>query len=313
MPSENPVTAVAPAAIERMDVRFRSGGETCHAWFYRPQGASRSRPVPMVVMAHGLGGIKQMCLAPFAERFCAAGYACLVFDYRYFGDSGGEPRELLDIPSQLEDWRAAVAFARALPEVDPARVIVWGTSFGGGHAIVTAADDSRIAAAIAQCPFTDGPASVLAIPWLTNLKITALALRDRVAQKLGLAPVRVPTVGQPGETALMTAADALDGYYALVHASGLDQIHIEVPARIGLQIPLHRPGLRAKDVQCPILFSVCEHDSVAPAKATLRHAARAPKGEVKRYDTGHFEIYLGAWFERNVADQIAFLRKHVPV
>lgn len=313
MPIEAPVAPAPQAAFERTDVRFPSGGDTCHAWFYQPQGASGSRSVSVVVMAHGLGGIKQASLAPFAERFCAAGYACLVFDYRYFGDSGGEPRELLDIPSQLEDWKAAVAFARTLPGVNPDRVMVWGTSFGGGHAIITAADDPRIAAAIAQCPFTDGPASVLAIPWLTNLQITALALRDLAAAKLGRAPVRVSTVGRPGEAALMTSADALDGYYALIHAAGLQDVPTHVPARIGLQIPLHRPGRRAKDVKCPILFSVCEHDSVAPAKATLRHAARAPKGEVKLYDTGHFEIYLGHWFERNVADQIAFLKKHVPV
>lgn len=305
--------AASPAAITRTDVRFPSGGAICHAWFYRPANASVSRSLPVVVMAHGLGGVKQACLAPFAERFCGAGYACLVFDYRYFGDSGGEPRELLDIPSQLEDWRAAVAFARTLPEVNPERVIVWGTSFGGGHAIITAADDARIAAAIAQCPFTDGPASVRAIPWTTNLKITALALRDRVAAMLGLTPVRVLTAGRPGTAALMTSADALDGYHALIRASGLQAIPVEVPARIALQIVQHRPGLRAKDVRCPILFSVCDHDSVAPARATLRHAARAPKGEVKRYDTGHFEIYLGAWFERNVKDQVAFLQQHVPV
>ena len=308
---------IAPIDIttshERSTLRFPSGTEFCDAWFYRPSGASADRSLPIVVMAHGLGGIKQAGLAPFAERFCAEGYACLVFDYRYFGDSTGQPRELLDIPSQLADWRAAVTFARTLPEVDPERVIVWGTSFGGGHSIITAAEDSRIAAAISQCPFTDGPASALAINWKTNAKITALALRDLAAEKLGLAPVRVPTVGEPGEAALMTSADALDGYYALVYSNDLEDIPTQVPARIALQIPLHRPGRWAKDVKCPILFCVCEHDSVAPAKATLKHAARAPKGEVKLYDEGHFEIYLGKAFERNVSDQIAFLKRHVPV
>lgn len=57
----------------------------------------------MIVMAHGLGGTRRMRLTAFAERFVAEGYACLVFDYRYFGDSEGQPRQLLDIKSQLED------------------------------------------------------------------------------------------------------------------------------------------------------------------------------------------------------------------
>src|SRR5690606_4654369 len=162
--------------FERGNVHFPSGSDVCDAWLYRPAGATAAGSLPVIVMAHGLGGIKVGGLAPFAERFCTEGYACLVFDYRYFGDSGGEPRELLDIPSQLEDWRAAVACARSLPGIDPDRVVVWGTSFGGGHAVVTAAEDARIAAAIAQCPFTDGPSSVMAIHWKTNMKITALAL-----------------------------------------------------------------------------------------------------------------------------------------
>ena len=144
----------------RRDVWFDSGADRCHAWFYLPAGASPETPVPVIVMAHGLGAVKALRLSAYADRFLAAGYACLVFDYRYFGDSEGAPRELLSIRSQRQDWRAAVAFARTLPEVDANRVVVWGTSFAGGHVVATAARDPRIAAAIAQCPFLDGIASV---------------------------------------------------------------------------------------------------------------------------------------------------------
>ena len=150
-------------ADERFDVSFASGAEECGAWLYLPDGASAERPVPVIVMAHGLGAVKALGLDAFAERFRNAGYACLVFDYRHFGGSSGEPRELLAIDRQLEDWRAAVAFARCLPECDADRVILWGTSFAGGHVTITAADDPRIAAAIAQNPFTDGRASAMTL------------------------------------------------------------------------------------------------------------------------------------------------------
>lgn len=95
-------------------------------------------------MAHGLGGVRQMRLDTFAERFSAAGYRCLVFDYRHFGASAGEPRQLLSVRRQLEDWRCAIAYARQLDGVDPERIILWGTSFSGGHVIRIASRDSGL-------------------------------------------------------------------------------------------------------------------------------------------------------------------------
>lgn len=304
------MTTTRATTPERKSVRFPSGSEYCDAWLYVPD-TDRSESVPVVVMAHGLGGVKQLCLDAFAERFQDAGYACLVFDYRYFGDSDGEPRQLLDIDHQLEDWRAAVAFARTLSEVDADRVILWGTSFGGGHVIATAAEDPQIAATIAQCPFTDGIASVLAIDPRNVARLTALGLRDLVAELRGGAPRRVPVAARPGETGLMTAPDVVPGYQALRNAS-IDELPDEVPARIALDIPLYRPGRRAKDVHCPILFAICERDSVAPPGTTLKHAQRAPKAEIERYDMGHFDIYLGEEFDQAVGDQIEFLEAHVP-
>jgi hypothetical protein len=266
-------------------------------------------------MAHGLGAVKQLRLAAFAERFQAAGYACLVFDYRHFGESEGEPRELLSLPRQREDWRTAVEFARSLPEVDPGRVVVWGTSFGGGHAIVTAADDDDIIAAVVQCPFTDGLASARQLSATANARLGAAAAKDHLARLLGRPPVRVKVAARAGEVGLMDRPDVLEGVLKLLDASGLteEEYRNDVPARVALGIPLDRPGRRAHDVRCPILFCVCDADSVAPAAATLRHAARAPRGTILRYPVGHFDIYVGDQFERVVADQLDFLAAHVPI
>ena len=299
---------------DRQELFFPSGAERCHAWLYLPEGATDATPAPALVMGHGLGAIKEMRLAAFAERFQAEGYACLVFDYRHFGDSGGEPRELLSIPRQREDWRSAVAFVRTLPEVDANSVVAWGTSFGGGHAIVTAADDPSIAASIAQCPFTDGLASLAKIPPKAAVRLTRAAVRDLLAAATRREPVRVPVAAHPGEVGLMSADDVTEGVLELLEASGLTEAEYRslVPARIGLAVPLARPGRRAKDLTKPALFCVCDRDTVAPAAATLRHAAKAPKGEVRRYDAGHFDIYIGDDFDRVITDQIAFLRQHVP-
>ncbi len=297
-------------AFTRSDVRFRSGDAECAAWLYLPE-AEAGEPVPAVVLGHGLGAIREMRLDAYAERFAAAGLACLLFDYRHFGASGGEPRQLLSIRRQLADWKAAVAFARGLEQVDPDRVAVFGSSFGGGHAILTAAEDPRIAAAVAQCPFTDGLASGLTLGPVSTVKVSALAVRDQLAWARKAEPVRVALSGPPGSAALMPTADADAEFTALVPQG--QEFTNGVAARVGPQIVFHRPGRAASRVRAPILFSVCDRDSVAPAKATLRWAARAPRAEIQRYPFGHFEIYRGEPFERAVGDQLEFLRRHLVV
>ncbi len=305
----------AEPRADRSELYFRSGDARCHAWLYMPAETSSEARPPVIVMAHGLGAVKALRLSAFAERFQAKGYACLVFDYRHFGESEGEPRELLSLDRQREDWRSAVAYARSLSEVDTRRVVAWGTSFGGGHAIVTAADDADIVAAIAQCPFTDGLASARQISAAGNARLGAAAAKDLLARLFGRPPVRVKVAARPGEVGLMDRPDVVEGSLRLLAASGLSEedFRNDVPARIALEIPLDRPGRRVSDVRCPILFCVCDTDSVAPPEATLRHAAKASKGTVQRYPVGHFDIYVGDEFERVVADQLAFLEEHVPV
>src|SRR5438128_8473253 len=107
----------------RSDVTFRSGDSDCAAYLYEPDGPSTS----VIVMAHGLGAVKEMGLEVFAERFCEAGWRVLLFDYRHFGASGGEPRQLLSVRRQRADYRAAIAFARKLPGVE--NVALFGSSF----------------------------------------------------------------------------------------------------------------------------------------------------------------------------------------
>lgn len=299
-------------AVTRTDVAFPVGGDTCAGWLYRPTNRShRAANRPIIVMAHGLAGVKEQRLDAFAERFAAAGYACLVFDYRHFGASSGEPRQLLDIGRQLQDWTAAVAYARTLDGVDADRVVVWGSSFGGGHVIITAARDPRVAAAIAQCPFTNGLASTLAIPTVTSAKLAMRGLRDQLGALMGADPVMVAAYGPPGSTALMSSPDAESGVQALTPEG--TEVAKDVAARFALQIVRHFPGRYARRVSCPILFVICETDTVAPAGPTRRYAARAPYGELTLTAAGHFDIYVGEAFEQTVTDQLAFLAQHVPL
>ena len=84
----------------------------------------------------------------------------LLFDYRGFGESSGEPRQFAWPPRHREDYGAAVEFARGLDGVDPERIVLWGTSWSGGHVVYAAAADPRIAAVISKSPDVDGLATL---------------------------------------------------------------------------------------------------------------------------------------------------------
>ena len=109
----------------------------------------------------------------------------------------------------------------------------------------------------------------------------------------------------------MTSPDSEAGYRALIPPG----VHLEngVSARFINRIGLYRPVRSARKVQAPILFCVCDNDAVAPPEAALRYAATAPRGEVKRYPVGHFDIYRGEPFEQAVGDQTEFLVRHLEV
>jgi len=261
-------------------------------------------------MAHGIGGIRSAVLPAFAHHFAAAGIAALVFDYRYLGTSGGQPRGLIDIGRQREDYRAAIAYTRHLDRIDARRIALWGTSFSGGHVLSVAAEDTRIAAAIIQNPFVDGRATAAAaIRSAGRAQAGRLAwkgLRDEVCRLLRRNPHRVALAGPPGTVALMTTRDAVAGYESIMPA---DPIGFEpaVPARIVLQMRFDRPGVQAHKIACPLLVCVCDHDVISPAQAAVRVAERAPRGELRRYPIGHFDIFTSPWFQHAVDDQVGFL------
>jgi dienelactone hydrolase len=289
----------------RLDVAFPSSGEMCRAWLFMPD---IERP-PLVILGHGLGGIREYGLEPYAQRFADAGIAALAFTYRHFGDSDGHPRQLLDIERQLGDWAAALAYARTLKEIDPARIALWGTSFGGGHVLVAAARDGGVAAVVSQCPFTDGVAATRAAHPRSVAHAMVLGLRDQLANRRGKPPVMVPLIGPAGSAALMTSPDSEPGYRALIPEGA--EFHNGVAARFLLHVGLHRPGRSAKSINAPILFCICDTDAVAPADTALHYAATAPRAEVKRYPVGHFDIYRGEPFEHTVRDQTEFLVRHL--
>lgn len=292
---------------------FLSQGIECAVRVYRP--AEQQPSAPVIVMAHGFGAVRALRLYAYAEEFATAGYVVAVFDYRGFGDSEGTPRQLLDVPMQHEDWRAALAYARDLPGVDAERVVAWGTSFAGGHVISVAGRGESLAAIIAQVPHVSGPAAVRATGVLPSARVGIVGIRDQIGAWLRRKPVYVDSVGRPGETAVMTSPDAQPGMETLIAESGLtiDDYPVNVAARIVLKVGLYSPKRWARGVACPALVQIVDGDAITPRHVAEATAARMASPTVRVYAGGHFDPYVEPLFATVIADQLAFLREHVPV
>ena len=284
----------------RQDVRIPAADDHIAAYLYRPLGTGEN--TACVVMAHGFTATRDDGLPAYAEAFCEAGYVVALFDYRHFGASTGVPRQLLDIAEQRENYHTVIAWARQLDGVDPDRIVVWGSSFSGGHVLAVAAQDPRIAAVIAQAPMTDAIAALREVPARNIPLLVLAAVKDQLGAWRGRPPHVVAAVGAPGTVAAMTSPDAEPGFTKMVAAHSLWRN--EFAARLMFAFPFNRPGRKAATLRMPVLFCVCDDDEVTPPGPSVEAARRAPRGQLRRYPYGHFDIYHDPRVKR---DQLAFL------
>lgn len=282
----------------REDVDFYSEGTRCSAWLYLPK---REYKYPIIVMAHGLGGTRELRLYEYAERFVKAGYACFLFDYRNFGASDGNKRQLINVRMQLEDWNNAIEFIKRDNRVDGEKILLFGTSFSGGHVIWLSAHRDDIKGAVAQCPYTDTKATIKAVSIHYVLKKAPFVIADVLSCITGYHPVMLKLSTYKGENALMETDEETFKRFI-----GDARFINEVPARTLLEFVKYSPGKYFKKVKNPIYVAVCTKDELAPSEKTIQLAGITNYATCKQYNCGHFEIYINPYFEEAINDYINF-------
>jgi len=278
---------------------------------YIPEGSST--PYTVIVMAHGISANKTMGLQQFAEFFVKMGYAAVIFDYRRWGASDGEPRQVFKVADQLEDYRTVIKYCRQQPAFDPNRIVVWGTSFAGGHAVSLASErDLNVFAAIGQCPYL-GVTQPLSLN-ITVLKTAALAIVDKIKLAIGLAPVLINATSEPHTVGVMNALDSKPGMGAIVVNVPGAQYPNTINASCIFELQACSPKDKAKTIECPTLVIHCETDTLCLTPGADATAAASPHVQLARLNCGHFDIYPGApFYEEDLKLQKAFLEKYVPV
>jgi fermentation-respiration switch protein FrsA (DUF1100 family) len=277
-------------------VMFKSGETLAAAWLFLPKGAKLEARVPAVAMAHGLGAVKEMYLEPFARGFAEAGIATMVFDYRGFGASGGEPRQRVSAQDQMEDYRNALTWLSLLPEIDADRLGIWGTSFSGAHVIQIAAHDPRVKAVVSQV----GPMDLSQIirgragpERFADLR--QLTIQERVRHAIEGDERHVPSTGRPGEGFALQADQESYDFGHQAQATIAPAWRNEVTMGSLEAILEHAPG-RFIDLIAPrpLLMILAKGDAIVPPDSS--RSAFAQAGEPKRLleiEDGHYAVYDG--------------------
>lgn len=281
-----------------------SKGIRCDGDLYLPEGVSKP---PVVIMAHGLSAVKAFRLPAFAERFVEKGMAAFLFDYRTFGQSDGEPRHLVNPFHHIQDWQAAIAHVRNLPEVDANRIALWGSSFSGGHVIIAAAKDAGIKAVVSQVPFVSGFSSIR-LKSLSDINLaTFYGMVDYIRTAFFLSPHYSPAIAHPGSFAAMNTEESYPGFRSIIPI-GSDWEN-KMTSRAFILLAFYYPIFYAKKVKAPVLLIGGKQDSLVPFSAVQKTAKRLPDCEFVVLESNHFEPYTGARFEQSIKIQIDFLER----
>lgn len=278
----------------RRDVKFDAEGVTLRGWFYAPD---RGRgPWPVVVMAHGFSAVKEMYLDHYAEASAQAGLAVLVYDNRNFGTSGGEPRQEIDPWAQVRDYRHAITYAQALPDVDPNRMAVWGSSYSGGHVLVVGATNRRVKCVVSQVPLVSGRENFLRLVRSDLVAATReMFAQDRTNRYRGGEPAKIAVVSEdPARTPCALPPADSHQWFTDTARNRTPSWKNEVTLRSVEMLSVYEPGTYVPwTAPTSLLMVVAVGDHLTPADLALAAYARAlePK-KLALLPGGHFDAYV---------------------
>lgn len=292
--------------VRRRPVDIWSDGTRLSGDLFYPAGAPSAGKLPAIVLAHGWGGTRDHLNRTYAPRFAAEGFAVLSFDYRGWGDSdsrlllvGEQPepdasgqadvrvvllREVVQPFDHLEDLAAAIDFIVGEPIVDADRIGLWGTSFGGGHVVWTAAHDPRIDAIVAQVGAQDSAAALeKSMGERAPLMMQNLATQ-RARGKTPAVPQNAPLPGLRGSPVMERVYD----YRPIEHA---DRV---------------RAATLIVDAEKEELFDIALN-----GRAVYEIVRENAPAEYHVFPITHYEIYSGEYYEKALDLQIDWFRRHL--
>lgn len=285
------------------EVIFYSEGCKMAALLYLPENVSH--PVPAIILCQGFAGVKELLLPAYAEYFCKNGYVVLNFDYRGFGGSEGESGRLIP-DNQVRDIRNAITFLQTRTEVDVSRVALWGSSFGGANAIVTASKDKRIKCLCVQLTFGDG-SRVITGSLSNEDKIKLIDTISKLQQK------KVCTNKEMMVSVHKVLSDEQSKAFYNSKVVDFPALERKIPFLTVAETMEYKPEKFLNELKIPIHIVAAGKDGVNPVGESLNlyNAANEPKALFTVDDASHYQIYEGELFNLVAGEQLKWFRKYL--
>lgn len=304
--------AVAADNFVRQDVVFNSVGKKLVGWLYVPNGMKEGEKRPAIVMAHGWTAVKEMYLDDYGAKFANGGFVVLVFDYRNFGGSEGEPRHHIDPYMQHEDYKNAITWVSLQPMVDANRIGIWGSSYSGGHVIHLAAHDRRVKCAVAQVPLTSGIENFRRLVRADYFPGTYAWLAADRAEEYTTGKINyLPVVAEQGKPAGLPTQDSYDWFMQVWKTRAPSWENRQTVRSLELALE-YSPGASIHLISpTPFMMIVAENDTLTPIDLAIEAFARArPPKRLEIIPGGHFDAYVKG-FNRSSSPALEWFQQHL--
>ncbi|MFN0304306.1 MAG: alpha/beta hydrolase [Burkholderiales bacterium] len=261
-----------------------------------------------IVLCHGYTGVRNLYLPDNARVLNEAGYVVLTFDYKGWGDSDG-PKSRLSPYGRVIDAQAALTFLAAQPMVDPERLGLYGTSYGGATVVWTTAVDPRVKAVVSVVGVGHGKR------WMRSVRrpdefadLLKRSAADRVQRVMTgkSAFVDRTSILLPDRQSAELAAAARRG-----NPGAVSEIPMEF---IDDTLEFHPEWVVDKIAPRPVLFITTDDDRLVPQDESEALYARAgePKKLIVLKGWGHYEVYSGEAFRQVMAATLSWYRQYLP-
>ena len=273
------------------DLFFYSDCLKISARLYVPEDYVGGEKRPAVICVHGNSGRRDVYMPAFAKYLARHGYVSLIFYHRGFGDSEGVRTRNVPM-EQVRDILNAVTFLELRPEVDPARIGLFGVSFGGATVTYAAAVDTRVKCVVDVAGPGNGERWTRSKrPTWEMFKLMDELKEDRIQRVLTGQSKRLPYQvlfpQGPGIQQRQADAYAPAQRYEGQYPEGYPMESVEEAMKFAAETVVHLIAPRA------ILFIHTERDTMVPVEESkiMHERAGAPKKLFLIPGADHKEVY----------------------
>ncbi len=283
---------------------FQSEGERLVGDLFLPDGG---KPVGAVIAVGPLTSVKEQAPGAYARAMAARGYAALAFDYRYFGESGGQPRQFENPDANIEDIRNAASALLADDRLKNLPIAGLGICFGAGPMVSAVARDPRFSAfAGVAGVYTDNAKTVAGMGPAYQGKIDRGRAAERRYRETGESDV-IPAVGPDGGDVAMPLREAYE-YYGTPRGAVPNYVNGYAVQSLAYSLPFDARRA-AGAIEVPVLI-VHSDKALAPDLARAFYAdVRSPKSDLWLDSQGQIDFYDDPKLIAPAADAVdVFLR-----